>query len=112
MTEYFTNFNLRLFYVYYYYYVSLQVRIFDMFLHEGWIVTLRVGIALLKIERQGLLKMEFEELFPYIKQILPHQINADALWNSIPTIKFSRAEKKKVGLVVTSVRSVDAVAWA
>ena len=72
---------------------------------EGWPCILRVAVALLKIERKALVEMEFETLFPFIKQKLPRRVSVAALFAELPTVKLSRAEKKKIAAAVVSAKA-------
>jgi hypothetical protein len=81
---------------------AVAVRVFDSFLAEGWPYILRVAIALLKIERATLVGMEFDTLFPFIKQELPRRVSAAALLAEVPTVKLSRAEKQRIAAAVVS----------
>jgi TBC1 domain family member 10 len=48
---------------------DVVMRVWDMFLFEGWKVVYRVALAVLKLSERELLLMDFEELMPALKAL-------------------------------------------
>jgi hypothetical protein len=48
---------------------DVVMRVWDMFLFEGWKVVYRVALAVLKLSEKDLLLMDFEELMPALKSL-------------------------------------------
>jgi len=57
---------------------DIVTRIWDCFLVEGWKVTYRVMLALLEGASGELIKLRFEDILGYLKD-LPHRVDHDAL---------------------------------
>jgi hypothetical protein len=67
LTQYTSSFNF-----------SLVWRVWDCFLAEGWKVIYRVMLALLNQSQAKLLKMGFEDILAFFRD-LPNQINGNAV---------------------------------
>merc|ERR1712032_650923 len=66
LTQYTSSFNF-----------DLVTRVWDIFLGEGWKITYRVMLALLQQHQSQLLKMQFEEILAFFRE-LPDRVNGDA----------------------------------
>jgi hypothetical protein len=64
--------------------------VWDAFLSEGWKVAYRVMLALLEMAQPLLMKMNFEEILNYFKE-MPFEIDA----NEIMELSFKIPLKKK-----------------
>jgi hypothetical protein len=81
---------------------DVVTRVWDSFLLEGWKVSYRVMLALLEKEQPRLLKMNFEVLMNYFKEI-PYKVDVDDLFEAAFKInlkseqinKFAREWEKK-----------------
>merc|ERR1719162_2848327 len=60
---------------------DIVTRIWDCFLVEGWKVTYRVMLALLEGASAELMKLRFEDILGYLKD-LPHLVDHDELMES------------------------------
>jgi hypothetical protein len=57
---------------------DVVTRVWDAFLSEGWKVAYRVMLGLLEMSQPLLLKMKFEEILNYFKE-MPYEINSNDL---------------------------------
>ena len=69
---------------------DVVTRVWDAFLSEGWKVPYRVMLALLEISQPTLMRMNFEEILNYFKE-MPFEIDA----NEIMELSFKIPLKKK-----------------
>jgi hypothetical protein len=69
---------------------DVVTRVWDAFLSEGWKVAYRVMLALLEMAQPLLMKMNFEEILNYFKE-MPFEIDA----NEIMELSFKIPLKKK-----------------
>lgn len=69
-------------------------RIWDCFLLEGWKIAYRVMLALLGREKDVLMKMNFEQIMIYLKEI-PERVDADALLERAFAIPLKRTHIAK-----------------
>jgi len=67
------------------------VRIWDIFLQQGWKIILRVALALLKQREKVLLKMDMEGIMYYLRD-LPGTVDAEATLKAAHRIKFKTKE--------------------
>lgn len=67
LTQYTSSFNF-----------SLVSRVWDSFLGEGWKVIYRIMLSLLNLSQAKLLKMGFEEILAFFRD-LPSQVNGNAV---------------------------------
>merc|ERR1712080_787715 len=54
------------------------MRVWDIFLNEGWRFVMQVALALMKLSQAAILKMDMDKAYEYLK-ILPSLIKADDL---------------------------------
>ncbi|CAJ1934280.1 unnamed protein product [Cylindrotheca closterium] len=83
LTQYTSSFNF-----------DLVVRVWDSFLGEGWKIIYRVMLALLSQSQQKLLKMGFEDMLAYFRE-LPGRINANAVMAIASKIPLKTKQIKK-----------------
>ena len=57
---------------------DVVTRVWDCFLTEGWKVAYRVMLALLERATPHLLKLKFEDILGYLKE-LPNEVNASEI---------------------------------
>ena len=74
---------------------EIVTRIWDVFLHQGWKVVLRIMIALLKLGEAQMLQLHFEGIMEHLK-VIHHGLDCDRLF------------KIAFGLQLTSAR-IDAL---
>jgi hypothetical protein len=67
------------------------VRVWDIFLHQGWKIIFRVALALLKQSQNILLKMDMEKIMYYLRD-LPKIVNAEETLKLAHRIKFKTKE--------------------
>ena len=67
------------------------VRVWDIFLQQGWKIIFRVALALLKQSESVLLKMDMEEIMYYLRD-LPSTIDAEKTLKMAHRIKFKTKE--------------------
>jgi len=83
LTQYTSSFNF-----------DLVLRIWDAFLGEGWKIIYRVMLALLSQSQAKLLKMGFEEILAYFRE-LPARINGSAVMMIASKIPLKTKQIKK-----------------
>ena len=83
LTQYTSSFNF-----------DLVVRVWDSFLGEGWKIIYRVMLALLSQSQQKLLKLGFEDILAYFRE-LPGRINANAVMAIASKIPLKTKQIKK-----------------
>lgn len=83
LTQYTSSFNF-----------DLVVRVWDSFLGEGWKIIYRVMLALLSQSQAKLLKMGFEEILAYFRE-LPSRINGNAILMIASKIPLKTKQIKK-----------------
>ncbi|CAM6082037.1 unnamed protein product [Calypogeia fissa] len=69
---------------------SLELRIWDVFLHEGVKIVFRVGLALLKYCHDDLVKLPFEKLVYALRNFQEDALQPDTLLPMAYSIKVSR----------------------
>ncbi|ORC85607.1 rab-like GTPase activating protein [Trypanosoma theileri] len=67
------------------------LRIWDIFMSEGWKIIFRVSIALMKWEEKRLLELQLEEVLPALKNLHEGK-NPDEIVRRAQSIKFKTAE--------------------
>ncbi|KAH9577976.1 Rab-GTPase-TBC domain [Trypanosoma melophagium] len=67
------------------------LRIWDIFISEGWKVIFRVSIALMKWEEKRLLELQFEEILPALKSLHEGK-DPDEIVRRAQSVKFKTAE--------------------
>ena len=72
-------------------------RIWDIFLHQGWKIVLRVALALLKQRETALLSMDMEKIMYYLRD-LPSTVDAEATLKLAHRIKFKTQELEDLRL--------------
>lgn len=65
---------------------DVVVRIWDVFLHEGWEIVFRVAIAIIKGNRKEILSRHFETILEFFRG-LPTMLDVEALMNSALKLK-------------------------
>jgi len=68
---------------------DIVVRVWDCFLMEGWKVIYRVMLALLEKATPDLLKLQFEDILGYLKE-LPNMVEGLALIESAYKVKLKK----------------------
>lgn len=75
---------------------DLVTRVWDVFLHEGWKVVYRVGLALVAEHQGAMLRMDFEGLLNHLQHRLRSGIDGNRLIARAHGINLSRALVAKV----------------
>ena len=57
---------------------DLVVRVWDIFLHQGWKVIHRVSLALLKMHERALLEMDMEKILYFVRELPTYNGGLDA----------------------------------
>jgi hypothetical protein len=65
---------------------DLVTRVWDAFLGEGWKIIYRVMLALLQQWQSQLLKMSFEDILAFFRE-LPDRVNGDSVMETALRIK-------------------------
>jgi hypothetical protein len=74
---------------------DLVMRVWDCFLMEGWKITYRVMLAMLSQWQSSLLKMSFEEILAFFRE-LPSQVEGSSIMESAIKIPLRRKHIEKL----------------
>ena len=78
---------------------KLLLRIFDMFILDGWICIVRIGLVLLKYYQSNLVKMKYEELLQFLISELKEKYDFFVNYNYDKFIEMYREMKIPKGLI-------------
>ena len=63
---------------------DLVVRVWDIFLHQGWKIIHRVSLALLKMHEREILGMDMEKILYFVRELPTRNGGLNA--ESVPTV--------------------------
>jgi len=78
--------------------LELSLRVWDLFLLEGWPILFQVALAVMELAEQMILESDFEDSLQYIQRSLPMSINAEALMERACAISVSETELASIRL--------------
>ena len=73
---------------------DLVVRVWDIFLHQGWKVIHRVALALLKMHEREILSMDMEKILYFVRELPTRNggLDAQAVLSAAHKIKLRTKE--------------------
>mmetsp|Transcript_23010 Transcript_23010/g.28246 ORF Transcript_23010/g.28246 Transcript_23010/m.28246 type:complete len:172 (+) Transcript_23010:35-550(+) len=74
---------------------DIVVRIWDVFLYEGWKIVFRVAITIIKEHRKEILARDFEKILEYFRGI-PPTLEAESLLTQSFKLKLKTAQLKSI----------------
>ncbi|XP_038046172.1 EVI5-like protein isoform X2 [Patiria miniata] len=78
--------------------ISLARRIMDVFISEGMEIIFRVGIAMLQLNYEDLLRLDMEEMLRFLQKIAPkfHEAEPEVLMSTAFQVKYNAKKMKKL----------------
>ena len=74
---------------------DIVVRVWDVFLHEGWKIVFRVAVTIIKQNRREILARSMEQILEYFRGI-PPRLHAEVLMDEAFKLKLTTAHLKKI----------------
>lgn len=74
---------------------DIVVRVWDVFLHEGWKIVFRVAVTIIKQNRKEILERSMEQILEYFRGI-PPRIHAEVLMEQAFKLKLTTAHLKRI----------------
>jgi len=75
---------------------DVVVRVWDIFIAEGWKIVFRVALGLLRMGQKELLKRDFEGIVPYIKSELVDTLDPETMINAALKVRVTTKQLRQL----------------